>query len=255
MTIRDEYRYDEMFEKHCLEQVLDTGKFQAFYLREPSMGRAQSCMILFSPEGINILGDLCPGNDARNSGVHAAGYGLAWFAGRLSWSYLCGKFLSKEWHKDLAAEDCRDRAAEILRGETYPFNRDDALEEIISRRQELAETIRDLRSDLHRKLAEPSDVLPEIVDARAEAKKTRVALMECRAHHAQEYLDLADELEGGEMGVETFGSAMQDIDSDFWEAVPGYGYHPRCRYLLVAIQKKFSELYHQMKQSCPVGAA
>jgi hypothetical protein len=224
-------------------------------MKEPGMGRMQSCLIMFSPEGINILGDLCPGNDARNSGVHAYGYGLDWFAGHLSWSYLCEKFLSKEWHKELAEGDCRRIAGDILMGDTGRFDRDEALEEVLSVRQELAETIRALRSDLRSKLAEACDVFPAISEARREGEKTRAILVERRRDQAQKYIDLADELDGGEMGVETFGRAMSEIDSDFCECAPGYGYHPRCRYLLVAIQKKFSELYHQMKETVPVGPA
>ncbi len=255
MSLRDEYRYDEMFSKHVLEQVLDTPKFKAFYLKEPGMGRMQSCLVMFSPEGINILGDLCPGNDARNSGVHAYGYGLDWFVGQLSWSYLCEKFLSKEWHRELAEEDCRRIADDIMMGDTSRFDRDAILEQIVDSRAELAETIKDLRSDLRGKLAEASDVLPTISEARAAGRELRDSLMDRRRLHAERYLILADELDGGEMGVESFGFQMREIDQDFYECAPGYGYHPRCRYLLVAIQKKFSELYHAMRQTTPVGAA
>ena len=250
-----DYIYEEDLKNHYLEQVLDTPRFKAFYLKQPGMGRMQSCMILFSPEGINILGDLCPGNDKRNSGVHAAGYGLDWFAGNLSWSYLCEKFLTKEWHQELAIEDCRRRADEIMRGETSWFNHDEELEAIMDSRRDLAETIRDLRSDLRKKLAEASDALPAISDARTEAKRTKAELLERRAYLAQKYRDLADELDGGDMGVESFGSEMSKIDANFYECAPGYGYLPRSRYLLVAIQKKFSELYHALKQTAPVGEA
>lgn len=253
--MRDEYRYEEHLKDHILEQVLDAEKFKAFYLKNPKYGRMDSCLIMFTPEGIGILGDLCPGNDSRNSGVHAYGYGLEWFVGRLSWSYLCEKFLCKEWNAEVAADDCRRRAERVMLGETQDFNHDATLEGILSERADLAETIRDLRSDLRRKLAEASEVLPAIAEARKRARETKVALMERRTVHAQEYLDLAEELDGREMGVESFGRAMSEIDADFYECAPGYGYLPRSRGLLVAIQKKFSELYHKARETAPVGAA
>jgi hypothetical protein len=255
MSLRDEYRYDETFKKHFLEQVLDTPKFKAFYLKAPGLGRMESCLIMFSPEGINILGDLCPGNDSRNSGVHAYGYGLEWFAGNLSWSYLCEKFLSKEWHKELAEEDCRRIADEIMMGDTSRFDRDRDLEELVEERETLASDLRDLLDDRRRRLAERKDVKDASAVIRARGRILKESIMERRREHAKKYTHLASELDGGEMGVETFGRAMHEIDGDFWEHSPGYGYHPRCRYLLVAIQKKFSELYHAMKASCPVGEA
>ena len=258
MRSRDEYRYDKIFENHYLEQVLDTDRFKAFYMRAPGLGRMESCLIMFSPEGINILGDLCPGNDTRNSGVHAYGYGLDWFAGRLSWSYLCEKFLSKEWHRELAEEDCRDRAADIMRGETAYFNHDPALEALMDEREALAGELRGCLDD-RRNPTESAQSREEIRDTlnaiRERAEKSRQALMERRAEHSSKYLELAEELNSGEMGVETFGSAMWKIDRDFHECAPGYGYHPRSRRLLPAIQKKFSELYHKMRQTCPVGEA
>jgi len=80
---------------------------------KPELTRASSCMIVFTPEGIVILGDLCP-ND-NNGVVSRYGYGLSWFAGTLSTSYLCGKFLSEEYSPDLGkklAERCLKEALE-----------------------------------------------------------------------------------------------------------------------------------------------
>lgn len=238
--------YDEMFAQHHLEQVLDTETFKAFYLKETGMGRMQSCLILFTPEGINICGDLCPGNDPRNSGVHAFGYGLNWFAGELSWSYLCEKFLSKEWHKELAIEDCRRRAEDILRGETSTFNHDPELEDLLGQRETLAHQLWGCLDDRRH----PTEFTPSSDEIQRTAGRLREEgallkkkIQERRQLHADKYLDLADELDDGEMGVESFGRAMSAIDRDFYECAPGYGYHPRSRHLLVAIQKKFSELY------------
>lgn len=253
MALKDDYRYDDHFKDHVLTQVLDADKFKAFYLKNPKYGRMESCMILFSPEGINILGDLCPGNDPRNSGVHASGYGLDWFAGGLSSSYLCEKFLGKEWHQEIAEEDCRVMADEIMKGETGHFDRDRELEDTQDERIRLAEELRDLLSDRRNKLAEPKDVKIEAKVIRARGRVLRERLLEQRTVHASKYLHLARMLDGGDMGVETFCEAMHEIHRDFYEDCPGYGYHPRSKYLLVAIQKKFSELYHKL-QPATVGA-
>lgn len=259
MGRRDEFRFDEHLKNHILEQVLDTPKFKAFYLKNPKYGRMDSCMFLFTPEGVIICGDLCPGNDKRNSGVHAYGYGLEWFAGKLSWDYLCSKFLTQEWHIQLAAEDCRDRAAAIMLGEESFFVRDRELEEVTSERQDLASQIWSARHDIRNQNAQtdsPEELGKVIAHARARGAELRAILLRRRAIHASKYRELADELDNGEMGVETFGSRMYEIDGPNWyECSPGYGYLPRSRYLLAALQKKFSELFHEMSQTVPVGEA
>jgi len=86
---------------HVLEQVLDTPTFKAFYLKRPGEGRMMSSLILFTPEGIVLMGDLCP----RSHGVPSAfGYGLNWFASHLSEDYLCEKFLHKVWQEEVAED-------------------------------------------------------------------------------------------------------------------------------------------------------
>lgn len=52
--------------------------------------RIDSVQITFTPEGIAIQGDMCPGRHGACSG----GYNLEWFAQDLDWSYLCEKFLT-----------------------------------------------------------------------------------------------------------------------------------------------------------------
>lgn len=61
----------DMLRDHVLQVSLDEKRWKAFYLRDQkcNLGRMQSTCILFTPEGIVIFGDLCPGNDDRNSGV------------------------------------------------------------------------------------------------------------------------------------------------------------------------------------------
>lgn len=75
-----------------------------WYLRYPDQ-RAQSTLIIFSPEGIVITGDLCPGD---NRGVVSDyGYGLSWFVQELNPYYLAGKFLRKKFVFDVADETFR----------------------------------------------------------------------------------------------------------------------------------------------------
>lgn len=255
MRKRDDI-YEDMLKNHYLEQVLDTEKFKAFYLREPGMGRMQSCLFMFTPEGIVICGDLCPGNDSRNSGVHAYGYGLSWFSQGLSGSYLCEKFLTKEWHPELAVEDCRDIAERIMLGETNQFDRDQVLEELLDERHTLAEQLGDYRHDLRHPDPEgppAEEILNDIKNLRREGAELRKKLLEKRTEYAEKYRELADQVDGGEMGVERFGEALREIDSDFWEDCPGYGYQPRAKALLIALNRKFAELYPKLAspQSAP----
>jgi len=94
----------QSLEGHVLEQTLDTEKYKAFYLKRPGEGRMMSTLIMFTPEGIVIMGDLCPSD---RGAVSAFGYGLGWFYGILGEDYLCGKFLRKVWQKDAANEELK----------------------------------------------------------------------------------------------------------------------------------------------------
>lgn len=239
--------FEETFKNHYLERALDSEGFKAFYLKEPGMGRMQSTLFLFTPEGIIITGDLCPGNDSRNSGVQAFGYGLSWFSQPLSEHYLCSKFLCEEFRRELAAERCREIAYDIMRGDTGRFDRDAALEEVTDRRASLAEELRtwlDLRRD-------PPEARSwtgmqgnaEVARIRREAAETRALLMERRAAIAQKYLEIGDWVEAGDVGREGFGDALRRVDSGYWEDCPGYGYDPRSASLLCALQRKFAALY------------
>lgn len=73
---------DEAYERiknSKLYPLASCGEITAFYLRESPDTRIMSTLVLFTPEGIVITGDLCPG---RN-GVIIRGYDLSWFASHL----------------------------------------------------------------------------------------------------------------------------------------------------------------------------
>lgn len=83
----------------------DGTKSSMWYLRYPDQ-RAQSTLIIFSPEGIIITGDLCPG---ENRGVVSDyGYGLSWFVQDLNPDYLAEKFLRKRFVFEVADQEFRE---------------------------------------------------------------------------------------------------------------------------------------------------
>lgn len=90
---------------HKLELVQE-GKITAYYLRDPSQGRIMSTLIVFTPEGIALMGDLTP---ERSGSISCFGYGVDWFAGHKSSGYLCEKFLEKKWIREDAKLELRDR--------------------------------------------------------------------------------------------------------------------------------------------------
>jgi hypothetical protein len=107
-----EVQMAENFKKYILEPHADYERLKAFYLKEPKHGRMGSCLILFTVEGIVIMGDLTP---CQNGVISAYGYGLDWFAGQLSEDYLCSKFLTKEFVPELALQGFKERLLEKRR--------------------------------------------------------------------------------------------------------------------------------------------
>lgn len=89
----------ETLKDHTLVLQVEHDLVQIFRLKDPKYGRLQGCLILFTTEGIVIMGDLTP---CQNGVISCKGYGLSWFAGQLSEDYLCEKFLSKEFRIDKA---------------------------------------------------------------------------------------------------------------------------------------------------------
>jgi hypothetical protein len=90
------------------------GTLRSYRLRNATLRRANSCLIVFTEEGIVIMGDWCPGNTHANDGVISCyGYGEGWFSGRLSHCYLCSKFLRKGWQSSKGYDQLK---VEILEG-------------------------------------------------------------------------------------------------------------------------------------------
>lgn len=96
------------FENHELI-FLGDNPFPVYRLKDPEYERMQGCLLIFSVEGIVIVGDLTPDRH-WNSAVSSmrSGYGIQWFAGDLSEMYLAEKFLHKEFLPETAQETVKE---------------------------------------------------------------------------------------------------------------------------------------------------
>ena len=176
--------FEKQLSKHTLEHTLELiqeGKLTAYYLRGPEGGRMMSTLIVFTPEGIVLQGDLTP---ERNGSVSSMGYGLNWFAGTLSDTYLCEKFLTKRFVLELAID-------------------------------QLSDPVKNYYCDV-----EGEDL---------EALKA-----------------LAEELKSGDHGPEWLYEELSELGQGYVDdGIPGWGYDPNQAAWLVAIQRRFSALYHE----------
>lgn len=82
---------------HELVPVTESEKIKAYYIKKPGT-RTMSTLLVFTPEGIALMGDLTP---TRHGTVSCLGYGLNWFTGQLSSDYLCSKFLEEDYLPEL----------------------------------------------------------------------------------------------------------------------------------------------------------
>ena len=132
----------------ALEEIsMGNPSFRAFMMKQRGYeGRMGSTLLMETPEGVVITGDLCPRANTRGV-ISDLGYNLGWFAGTSSADYLASKFLEKGWHAELAQRDMEVMAkavlareyddaewAEILDGDDPPGER----------RRELAKQLRSL---------------------------------------------------------------------------------------------------------------
>lgn len=93
----------ESLKDHELTMIADTPDIKAFYMKKPGTG-IFSVLLMFTPEGIGLTGDLTFGDGGLWSA--RGGYGLGWFSSDLSEDYLCSKFLkSDHWDADRAANE------------------------------------------------------------------------------------------------------------------------------------------------------
>lgn len=174
----------EALKNHVLEEALPFEKgFLAYYMRDPGQGRMMSTLFIFTPEGIVIMGDLCPGGPGNRGSISSYNYGIGWFSKKQGEYYLCEKFLSKEWQSVVAERWVREHIAEL-------------------------QACKDIG-------------------------------------RLGEWQDLLVRLEGGEMGVDHFHEALQDLDYDVEDE--GYEYDLQAAGWLCGLQQKFVELYAALK--------
>ncbi len=162
---------------HELILVSRTKEVTAFYLKAPGT-RMMSTLLLFTPEGIVLQGDLTP---ERKGSLSDLGYGPGWFSGKLSEGYLCEKFLEHKWVPERAAEELRDPDGEWL-------------------------------------CDQPKKVRDRV-------------------------LEIAEEIDGGDMQPGMVAEELQYLDFDLVDGVPGYTWEPGEAGWLCAIQQRFAELY------------
>lgn len=233
-----------------LEEFPAGEKIRGFYLKRAGGGRMGSVMILFTPEGIIIAGDM---NPLRRRGAALGPYGLKWFASSLEEDYLCGKFLDEEWQSGMAIRYCRQMAAEILQG-LHDSEVGSELRKLSDERAGLTDDIQNYRRDRNDVKAGDDSALQKEEDLRnlrntvdyqlrqIHALKKRI--LELRTAAAQRYLVLAKDTEEDFYGPERFGMALQEIDPNALDdGVPGYGYDPVAGGWLCAIQQRFRELH------------
>jgi hypothetical protein len=94
-------QYKAVFAKHQLVEELRTADYVAFFMGQPFQGRMNSVRILFTPDGIALVGDHTP---ERNGTVSCMGYGEDFFRVPRGEYYLAEKFLSKKWVPELCKE-------------------------------------------------------------------------------------------------------------------------------------------------------
>lgn len=89
-----------------VKAVLESGDFGFWYLEKPGT-RMGSVLVSATPEGLVLSGDghHGPGNA---TGTVTARYGLRWFLGDLSPSYLAEKCIRPDWHAAIAAANIRE---------------------------------------------------------------------------------------------------------------------------------------------------
>lgn len=108
-------QYVSNVQNHVLEEI-QTGIVSAYRLHNPAYGRLESCLLLDTPEGFVIMGDMSPNN--FHGCTSNFGYSLAWFAGNLSINYLLEKVhLEKSWQPELALADLTEWLKSLLENE------------------------------------------------------------------------------------------------------------------------------------------
>ncbi|NIN68662.1 MAG: hypothetical protein GTO63_28935 [Anaerolineae bacterium] len=235
---------------------IDGGKdVTGFYLKDPDRTRIMSTLILFTPEGIVIHGDYRPGHHGV---ISCYGYGLNWFAGRLSERYLCEKFLEQGWHREVAERELQDIIDDIESGDKKKIADWEHLDilkdvqQLMEEREALHEDLVNLRKGYKKDVAAKED--PQELEAqKKEIASFRKDLLDARTRYHKAIDDAIGTLKTvlRDLQYSDQGSFYQqyhdEIDEDA-EHLPGWDYEPTTARILIAIQKTFSRLYNKGKE-------
>jgi hypothetical protein len=92
--------------EHKLEEITDSkSPVRAFRMFKDAR-RVMSCLIVSTPEGIFIQGDIAPGSSC------SANQSLEWFSRPMDEDYLCSKFLTKSFYRETALSALREHLEE-----------------------------------------------------------------------------------------------------------------------------------------------
>jgi len=265
------YSKPHMFEAlkdHVLEEIIEPanvnhprlskgGPIRVFRMGLPDTN-IYSSFLFFTPIGISIGGDIKLGAPTNHRGIWSDySYGLEWFASDLDEHYLCSKFFSTVWQRELAAEWCRDHAREILEGHYDEKTERSALrDEVMVQKDEIQDCDRSLKEWEASDDPEKKTMMEPIESDRSDAVK---ALAEAEDKLRVARKELADKFERLAKGVEweyygddagRFRDALYDLGySTDGDHCPGYDYPAMEAGWLSAIQKKFAELYAKRAES------
>lgn len=202
----------ESLKNHILVEALpQTGDFRAFYMKEPGEGRMMSTLFVFTPEGIVIMGDLCPGGPGNGGSISRFGYGLGWFGSQKSEYYLCEKFLQREWQREVAERWVREHIEEMKKE---------------------AGGLEYLKAQSPKTISEWNELLKD----RPEWQKLLKIL--------PQWEELLSDLQYGEIGRDHFHEALQDLDYEVEDE--GFEFHLSTAGWLCGLQQRFAELYQKM---------
>ena len=124
---------------HVLDEMAGGGEAKLYRMGRPGTGVYAVYVAEFAGDVLPgrhcrlcVTGDICLGGNGYGL-VSAAGYGIRWFSGQLSETYLCEKFLRKEWQWDAAVEHIRSLLADgATQGEGWWLERAAAFEAFLA---------------------------------------------------------------------------------------------------------------------------
>ena len=207
-TLKIAAQVDERF-KH-IERLPSSGIVTSFYLRAEPKSRMESVLVMFSPEGVQIVGDMTFGRES-NAFVSNGGYGVGWFSSELSEDYLLEKFMRRSLQWDVAEADVDIVVEEAVEALEEQWRKDGEWDEI-----EHVDVVLLFREVNITKLRDHRDDALAAISARDE-------------------MALADAIIaiGGCDAMESFGLGYDTVDAG----------------VLIGIQRAFRRLYDELAKS------